>query len=81
MPKQTFITKRAPRPYLSPPHLKITPPDGGGYPPDDDDEKEIKPQEGKKMLDKILNRISENEEEPIGTEVKEVPKCKKGMHW
>jgi len=33
------------------------------------------------MLDNILNKISENEEEPIGTETKEVPKCQEGMYW
>ncbi len=33
MSPKTFITKGPTRAYTSPPHLKITPPDGGGYPP------------------------------------------------
>ena len=80
----TPIVKRGPtRPYLSPPHLKLTPPDGGGYLPngDDEEDKNTKAQEDNTMLDNTLEKIQENESEPTGTEVKEVPKCSKGMHW
>jgi len=72
------------RPYMSPPHLKVTPPDGGGYPPDEEEDKlitKIKTKEDKTMLDDTLKRLEEKEAEPIGTETKEVPKCPEGMHW
>jgi hypothetical protein len=80
------------KPYMSPPHLKITPLDGGGYPPKTvhkgiakkltGKKKKIKSQEDKKMYsDIITDTLLEKEAEPTGTEVKEVPKCPEGMRW